>query len=293
MEISRAVQLGLFSPLNYNFVKFGPRKNQTKLELLHKLEFVMCKSTSRYFATVVLLLSASFPVFAHKIALKDGSIIQIQKYSVNENALLYKDEKGNETSIPLGSIDAERTRQLNTGENPPLVLPGLVAQPVSNNPNNEPSLGDIARRIRKTEPQTTKRVYTSEDFALGAPPAEAVSSDSAGQADFRTWKTMAEKYQTEFHAMELEHDQEAVKGALGNYSEIRFPERDSWERRYLAARERFLRGLQMCMSDRASEFEEKMKACSHLSSQQHDYDEVKQEGIRLARSWNHYQSEKR
>ncbi len=59
------------------------------------------------------------------------------------------------------------------------------------------------------------------------------------------------------------------------------------------ARGFFLRNLQMCMSDRASDYEEKAKACSRLVSQQHEYETLKLEGLRLAGYWDTYQLEKR
>jgi hypothetical protein len=257
----------------------------------------MAKLVRIFSGLLPLLLLAALPVFAYTVALKDRRVIQFQKYRATETALLYVDDQGKEISILLDSIDLDRTRELNTKENPPLNLPGLITTLSSPNPDSGPSLGEIARNLRASqtakEIASTSHTYTSDDFAPGAPTEEVEAHTSGGQGFFQAWRSQAVKLQAEFRALEIEPEQEAIKRALGSRSESRFPERDSWERRFLLARGNFFRNLQMCMSDRASDSEEKPKACSGLASQQHEYEALKLEGIRLATYWDTYQLEKR
>jgi len=257
----------------------------------------MHKSARIFSGLLAILLLVALPVLAYEVALKDGRVIQFQKYRASENALLYIDDQGKEISIPLSSVDLDRTRELNAKENPPLNLPGLITTSASSNLDSQPSLGEIARQLRARqgakEIAPTKHTYSSDDFIPGAPTEEVMAPVSGGQVNFQTWRSMAVRFQAAFHASEIESEQEAVKQALGSHSESKFPERDSWERRFLKARGNFLRSLQMCMSDRASDNEEKPKACSRLVSQQLDFNNLEREGLKLAMYWDHYQSEKR
>jgi hypothetical protein len=136
----------------------------------------------------------------------------------------------------------------------PLNLPGLVTTSATVNSDVQPSLGEIARQLRARqaakEIAPTNHTYSSDDFAPAAPTEEIGVPASGGQRNFQAWKSQAVRLQAEFHALEIEPEQEAIKRALGSHSESRFPERDSWERRFLLARGNFFRNLQMCMSDR-------------------------------------------
>ena len=62
--------------------------------------------------------------------LKDyGTKIKFVAYRTTETRLFYTDEHNHESSIPLSSIDLDRTQQLNAEEHPPLILPGMTVQP--------------------------------------------------------------------------------------------------------------------------------------------------------------------
>jgi hypothetical protein len=263
-----------------------------------RLVITMAKLVRIFLGFLPILLLGAFPVFAYEVALKDGRIIQFQKYRVARDKLYYIAADEREQSVQLITIDVERTRELNAKEVVPLELPGLVAQARSETTDSQAaSLGEIARQLRAKrvaeEQIPTKHTYSSDDFAPAEPTEEVMTPASGVQGNFQTWRAMAVRFQAQYHAMEIEPQQEAIKRPLGSYSESKFPERDSWERRFLAVRGNFLRTLQMCMSDRPSDSEEKPKACSRAVSQQYDYDTLQREGLKLAMYWDHYQSEKR
>jgi hypothetical protein len=79
------------------------------------VEVIMAKLFRILLGLLVILLMVAFPVFAYEVVLKDGRVIQFQKYRTTESALLYIDKQGEEVSIPL----SDRTRELNAKENPP------------------------------------------------------------------------------------------------------------------------------------------------------------------------------
>jgi hypothetical protein len=108
----------------------------------------MPKSARTFLGILAILLLVVSPLFAYDVVLKDGSVIHFQKYRATETALLYIDDQGKEISIPLTSVDLDRTRELNAKENPPLNLPGLVTASSSANPDGQASHGDIARNLR-------------------------------------------------------------------------------------------------------------------------------------------------
>jgi hypothetical protein len=49
-------------------------------------------------------------ISAHQVALKDGRVIQFEKYRVADGALVYTGSDGKEAKIALADIDLGRTR---------------------------------------------------------------------------------------------------------------------------------------------------------------------------------------
>src|SRR6266850_1124607 len=126
---------------------------------------------------LLLLVSLAPPLYAYRIALKDGRVVHFEKYRVNEEELFYIGDDGKETAIPLNNIDVDRTRQLNAQEPVPLDLPGMATSSSKQNQNTEPSLGEIARKTKKDEKgATTKRVFTDDDVmhSINLPPTNTV-----------------------------------------------------------------------------------------------------------------------
>ena len=116
----------------------------------------------RFRKVLTVSLLVVFPACAYTLVLKDGRLIKFQTYRATESALLYIDDQGREISIPLSSIDFDRTAQLNAEEKPALVLPGMQAQKIIENNEPQPSLAEVARKTKSTT-TPAKRVFTDDD----------------------------------------------------------------------------------------------------------------------------------
>jgi hypothetical protein len=126
---------------------------------------------------------ASTAAWAHRVALKDGSIIVFDKYRVTEQSLLYIDGAGDEIKVPLSEIDYDRTRTQNQTDTAPLNLPGLALSTPPASGNTEPSLAAVAHQAHQGQTKTaTGHVFTDDDFPStryresAAPPVEAQES---------------------------------------------------------------------------------------------------------------------
>ena len=201
--------------------------------------------------------------------------------------------------ILLPSLACAQAQSPNASPTAAPAAPPQEQKPATGQPG---SLADAARQARAKKPAATtkdKRIYTDDDLDQGTPSTEKPAADhpatsaSNERERFRAWKASAEQYRGVLHAMEAEPEQEAIRDALSGFADSKFPQRDSWERRFLAARAVFLRGLQLCMSDRASDSDAKMAACDRAPSQEAAYESLKREGLKQASYWDHYQSEKR
>lgn len=230
------------------------------------------------FAIAILI---AVPLFAYELALIDGRIVRFQKYRVAGDTLYYVGHDGKEVSLPIASIDLDRTRRLNASERPPLELPGIAAPAPPSNPGREPSLGEVARKLRRKEATGPKRVYTTDDFQLSSP---AVQPGTAAAPQDQA--VLMERVRSVLHSMQRQTEQQAVQDALGtDLAEITFPERPRWEASFLAARRRYLSLLEQCLSNRRSEFEESRAACSRVSSAQYEVEALSREGRKLAADW--------
>ncbi len=177
---------------------------------------------------LTILLFAALPVFAYEVALKDGRVIKFQKYRATETALLYIVDQGKEISIPLSSVDPDRTRELNIKENPPLNLPGVIAASASGNADSLPSLGEIARKLRKDEPRAAKHAYTTDDLASGS--SEESNSGPVKGSDPETWRRRLDDVRKKMEPFKNMDSAELARLALGNL-DVDFPGRKEWEDR--------------------------------------------------------------
>lgn len=155
---------------------------------------------------------------AHQIALKSGRVIQFEKYKVTEELLLYTDEAGKEVRIALADIDLDRTGELSAGDNPPLDLPGIHRpNPKQTDTTNQPALGDVARKNRPRDAQTTaKRVWTSDDFS---------SAGAGGSVSMPT-----DPNQLEILHLSCDALARSVLRSVAPELDVSFPERGEWER---------------------------------------------------------------
>lgn len=208
--------------------------------------------------------------------------MKFQKYRASGTALLYIDDKGKEISIPLSSVDLDRTRELNAKENPPLNLPGLIESSDSGATNNQPSLGEAARKLRENRPQTTKRIYDNADFQSTSVDIQGQTPNKDNRPDPRK---VREKWSQLLHLMERFTDQEALESILGKDADVRFPNRPAWERELLTERLKYLSSLRQCLSDRVSEIEQTYGACGQFKKFGAAYDSLSREGRARAALW--------
>lgn len=233
---------------------------------------------------VMLFLAAlvALPLCAYDLVLNDGRVINFQKYRVEGDKLFYIGNDGKEVSISLTDVDLGRTRQLNVAATPPLELPGLKNPSEPTSANTPTSLAEIARKVRKSNPTTSKRVFTSEDFSQGDLSSDARTPNNGKTQDPSELKEMARQV---LHELERETDQQAIQEILGADASIQFPERPSWEREVLFVRQKYLSTLRQCLSDRVSEREEMLRACDRFSSVKYDFESLGQKGRKLAANW--------
>jgi hypothetical protein len=133
---------------------------------------------------LLLLVAFASTVAAHQVVLKNGSVIQFEKYRVENGHLIYSNADGKDVSISLADVDLERTKQLSVNENPPLQLPGLSSQTAASS-NAVPSLADIARQVRsKDATPTSQRVFTNDDVSHSS--SAASTPTNANPADLQS-----------------------------------------------------------------------------------------------------------
>jgi hypothetical protein len=242
----------------------------------------MSKSARTFLGILAILLLVPVLVFAYEVVLKDGRVIQFQKYRASETALLYIDDQGTEISIPLSSVDLDRTRELNAKENPPLNLPGLTKSSDSSATENHPSLGETARKLRKNGPQTAKRVYDNTDLQSTSVDAQWQTLNKEIGEDPRKNR---DKLSQQLHQLERFTDQQAIEVILGKDVIVQFPNRPAWESKMLAERLKYLSSLRQCLSDRVSEHDEMQRACGQYNNFKAEYDSLSQEGRARAADW--------
>jgi len=198
----------------------------------------MSKLARTLLGLLAILIFIALPLFAYEVALKDGRVIHFQKYRVTETDLFYVDDQGKEIPIPLSSVDFDRTRKLNANENPPFDLPGLATRTELSSSKSEPSLGDIAKKVRpKSAKVTTQRVFTNEDAPdQGVPPQPDPTESSR--------PTMADEYRATLLQLDrwLEDKAGKTPRELSNSvaGEIQFPGRDKWEQRIFDQKEKLV-----------------------------------------------------
>jgi hypothetical protein len=248
----------------------------------------MCNLLRTLAGLLTILLLTSPPVFGYEVALNDGRVIQFQKYRATETALVYIDDLGKEISIPLSSVDLDRTRGLNSKENPPLDLPGLITTSASGNADSQPSLGDIARKLRKGEPKATRRAYTTDDLAAGSsepfdlPPVQSADSDA-----WRQRLDNARKMMVPFEDLDRE---KFSRWALGDLN-VDFPDRKEWEVKLFEQKQTFVNLVQDAerMFGEYQQMRDTMKEVKELTKgEEAKYEEARK---RLGQSIDRFQAQ--
>jgi hypothetical protein len=201
----------------------------------------MEKVVREFFKCLAILLFVSLPVFAYSVVLKDGRVIQFQKYRVVEATLLYIDDKGKEISLPLDSIDLVRTHQVNVGQNPPFDLPGPATAAPSEKCEEQSSLGELARKYRKVERGTTKRIYTTDDISSSSVTTGEEASPKGSDPD--AWRQRLDSVRKKMAPFEDIDSAELARLALGNLN-VDFPGRKEWEEQLFEQKQMILHLVQ-------------------------------------------------
>jgi hypothetical protein len=190
----------------------------------------MMGTRTRLLVATALMMVFVAPLCAYHVVLKNGQIIEFQWYRTTDNTLLYVDEGGKEISIPLASVDVDRTRELNTKENSPLDLPRLNVPDKPQTRTDSPSLGELARQRRPRDAKaTTKQVWTSDDFPS---PTEREAPVPTRAEEASTSETLLK-----FRLLGKEELGAAVL-KRANAPNVDFPDRKNWEQRLFEAKKR-------------------------------------------------------
>jgi len=209
-------------------------------------------------------LLACGSVFAYQLAMKNGSLVQFQKYRVEGEKVIYSDASGKEVSVPLADVDLERTKALNANETSSLDLSSPAAKPAENasagpaGPSDESqSLGDAARALRKdgkAHAAAQKRSYTDDDMAHTTsgelptlkpeekhePAAGAQngnSSSTAGSASSKRGRVLTDQEVSEYYDLGREDTARAMLRGANLPPDTPFPGREDWESRLFDAKQ--------------------------------------------------------
>ena len=242
------------------------------------------------FSIILAALPAS--TCAQKAVLKDGHVVECEKYTIKKGTLRCVGSGGAEVLILLRDIDANRTRELNEKESePPL---NLSEQPTPTQAelelNGQESLGDLARKANHGQKANiSKHVFTDDDVAHGQ--AAGKDAVAVGPADLQGKTSAAQAVIDRAKDKTPRQLSEAVVG------ENQFPGRDDWEQRLFRQKEAMLDAARAAldaikMQMDASTQEQRLnagKAANNLYSdftlEKYRYDQLVAEGVKKAADW--------
>jgi hypothetical protein len=260
----------------------------------------MIVKLARFLVATLLAILLVGSVYAYRVALKSGKVIEFQKYRTTENALLYADDQGREVIVPLDTIDLDRTRTLNSAETPALELPGMQTKDLSKTAEQQPSLGDLARKVTKGSGGSVKRVFTDDDVAHSGPRDAAAATPQQAAATFDDSEAfanlLAEKTARQLGELEA--------------GEIQFPGRDKWETKLFDQKEKLVKATRtgvdagrrymQVLSEQGSKMssptpDEQLRIqeaktalngqISNIRTERYRFDQIVNEGVRAASEW--------
>ena len=202
------------------------------------------------------------PTFAYRLAMKNGSVVQFEKYRVESGNVICTDAKGKEVSVAIADVDLERTTALNATEAPPLDLSGATAKPPENagaSADQPQSLGDAARSLQqqgKAKATAQKRSYTDDDMAHSPGPGElsklkeeaaaqttasgqsgkAGSSSVSGSKSSKS-RAMTDQEVSEYYDLGRAESARALLSGAELPPDTPFPDRSEWEARLFEAKQ--------------------------------------------------------
>jgi hypothetical protein len=214
----------------------------------------------KFGVTSLFSLLACCSLFAYQLAMKNGSVVEFQKYRVESGQVIYTDAAGKEVPVAITDVDLERTTKLNAKETPPLDLSGAAVKPGASDKAtvDEPqSLGDAARAMRqqgKAHATAQKRSYSDDDMSHGSgsglptlkaepQPGSTAAGGQNGTAGTSPTNTatapkrqISEQQISEYYDMGREETARAMLSYAKLPPDTPFPERTEWESRLFEAK---------------------------------------------------------
>lgn len=254
---------------------------------------------------VILMLGlfVASPLCAYQLALKNGSVVQFQKYRVDGDKVIYVDSAGKEVSVALADVDTEKTKSLNAKETPPLDLTGAAAKSagtataVSDEPQ---SLGDAARAMRqqgKAHATAQKRTFTDDDVShgagdglqpiqAGAKPAQSGAGAQDGKSSGGSTNTSAAQREltdqqvSEYYDLGREETARAVLAHFKVPPDTPFPDRSEWEARLFEGKKEWIQEY-----FHAKQHPDDDDAFNRFAAKYNAWVDVVNDGLRRARAY--------
>ena len=241
------------------------------------------------------------PLLAYQLAMKDGRIVEFQKYRIEKESVVYTAADGKETSVPLAEVDLERTKALNAKETPPLDLspaPAAGASPAAG-PAEEPSLGDTARNLRqqgKAHAASLKHKFTDEDMThpASADPAteetDANAAPGSGTQGGKPAKSTGTKSTqrkevtdaqiSEYYDLGRTETANAVLEMADLPPDTPFPDRSEWEARLYEGKKEWVPEYVHC-----KEHPDDEAACNEFATKFRAWLNIANEGVERAKQY--------
>lgn len=248
-------------------------------------------------AVGLFVLFVCWPALAYQLAMKNGTVVQFQKYRVEIGKVIYMDADGKEVSVAIADVDMERTTALNAKETPPLDLSGASTKPAGASgtsqaagTSDESSLGDVARNLRaqgKAQPPSQKRTFTNDDVRSapsgGTPAGNSSAGDKKASGNPGAEKTkeseaeedqeLTEQDLSEFYDLDREDLGRAVMRYYKLPDDTPFPDRAEWEFRLYDAKQDWVHAY---MNQKAHPQDE--QALAELRQSDQRFDKIIEEG---------------
>jgi len=247
-------------------------------------------------AVLSFLAMLALTVAAHQIVLKDGNVIQFEKYRVVEGQLFYVNGDGKEVQIAISSIDLERTQKLSASDSPPLELPGLMPQGATPALNANQSLGEIAKQVRPKDAKViTQRVFTNDGVAARSTPSLSELTAPSSTPTDEQYRSAMGRLINLANDLAIQTPRQLGESVAGD---TQFSGRADWEQRLYEQKEKFVSAIRTSynviqQTREAPTLEERAAAklamdkvaWADVLNAKAPYDDLKIEGAKKAADW--------
>ena len=259
----------------------------------------------RQWKICVLILAGVFlcsPLLAYQLAMKDGRIVEFQKYRVENGNVICTDANGKETSVMLGDVDLEKTKTLNAKETPALDLGSVQSGDSSPaaGPGEEGSLGDAARKMRqqgKAHASSQKHKFTDDDVTHASnsvpetdqkdgKPATGDETKGGKQASTSAGTKSAQRKEVTDAQISAYYDLgrtdtgRAVLAQANLPPDTPFPDRSEWEARLFEGKKEWVQEYVHC-----KEHQDDEAACGQFVAKFQAWEKIADEGVERAKQY--------